>query len=482
MNNTGSRGIPLFWRMFFYQLCFLLLLFTAIETGMFLTMEKEVIRITGEELKKRNQLLQLALEDPFQPEKSFDSPDFEGTGELPPPHPVFSPESGEILPLPPPREGTFLPTANSQRTISQRMVNTQLEARIREIAELTETRFTVLAPDGEVKFDSLYEYDKLANMSSYSEIADLLSGKEQEASLAVRVDEISRKKNIYQALPIISKGRIIGITRVSEPYKYIENLTRRMSRIVRISATGAIGLITLLLIPQIRWEVNLVKTLEETALAIAGGQFNNPRPKARTREFNSLIASMDHMAHMLKEQIETIEEQSLIDELTGLSNRRRFNEKLDYDWWLCLRSKKPLSFLILDIDHFKNYNDSLGHPAGDRCLQEISTILRESANRHTDFPIRLGGEEFGLLLPETTEEQAYKLALKILNNINGAALPHPDSETAPHVTVSIGVTSLLPSLDRDMKELMEQADQALYKAKEKGRNRAIIHSRLDHLA
>jgi len=162
---------------------------------------------------------------------------------------------------------------------------------------------------------------------------------------------------------------------------------------------------------------------------------------------------------------------SMGDALTGIANRRRFDEQLHQEWLRSLRSQKPLSLILMDIDHFKRFNDALGHPAGDACLQRVAEALKGSLKRSTDFVARYGGEEFACILSDTDLEGARDVAQRIVTRVAGAAIPHPDSPLGPHVTLSLGVATLVPPADGVPADLVLAADHRLYEAKRQGRNR-----------
>lgn len=165
---------------------------------------------------------------------------------------------------------------------------------------------------------------------------------------------------------------------------------------------------------------------------------------------------------------------SLGDALTGIPNRRRFDEQLDQEWKRGLRSGKPLSMILMDIDHFKRFNDALGHPAGDACLQAVAGHLRQALKRSVDFVARYGGEEFACIVAETDLAGAEDIARRIAAAVARAAIAHPDSPVAPVVTLSMGVATLVPSPEADPLDLTREADARLYEAKRLGRNR--IHA------
>ncbi len=170
-----------------------------------------------------------------------------------------------------------------------------------------------------------------------------------------------------------------------------------------------------------------------------------------------------------------LEQLSRQDELTGIANRRGFMEELEHAWREQARhlgEARPLSLLLLDVDHFKKYNDRYGHPAGDRCLQRVADVLAGFARRPRDLAARLGGEEFVLLLPETDIEEALHIAESLRQAVLKASPECCDKES-PGVTVSIGVASRIPVGDLAFEALFKEADEALYRAKREGRNRVV---------
>jgi diguanylate cyclase (GGDEF)-like protein/PAS domain S-box-containing protein len=173
--------------------------------------------------------------------------------------------------------------------------------------------------------------------------------------------------------------------------------------------------------------------------------------------------------HMLEEQLR---EQARTDVLTGLSNRRALEERLEEEWRRAQRTGAPLALLCLDIDFFKQFNDHFGHAAGDECLKQVAEIIRQE-RRASDFAARLGGEEFVLILPETTAEGAVAVAEVIRNKLSAAPIAHPRSRYAV-VTASIGVAASSPVDLGDATNLLKAADMAMYQAKRSGRNRVVL--------
>lgn len=160
------------------------------------------------------------------------------------------------------------------------------------------------------------------------------------------------------------------------------------------------------------------------------------------------------------------------DSLTGLANRREFDEALHREWHRALRHRSPLSLLVIDVDHFKEYNDSLGHTAGDECLVVLAGLMRSLCRRVTDLAIRYGGEEFVILLPDTDAIEARELGESLLEQVRAARIRHPRSPVGDHVTVSAGLVTTVP--DGKHGDFMDRADRALYQAKHQGRDRLVV--------
>jgi diguanylate cyclase (GGDEF)-like protein len=173
----------------------------------------------------------------------------------------------------------------------------------------------------------------------------------------------------------------------------------------------------------------------------------------------------------LKINSDLLEKLSKQDSLTDIPNRRNFEERLDREWSRASRNGQPLTLVMMDIDHFKNYNDHYGHGAGDECLRRVARILKKSLSRPMDVVARYGGEEFVALLPDTDEAGARHVAEQLRAAIEAAAIPHGHSATAPVVTLSVGVaTHSRSNAKNNAKQLQQAADQALYRAKGQGRN------------
>jgi diguanylate cyclase (GGDEF)-like protein len=163
-----------------------------------------------------------------------------------------------------------------------------------------------------------------------------------------------------------------------------------------------------------------------------------------------------------------------LDGLTGVANRRCFDEYWHGQWHLLAERQQPLSLVLIDIDHFKNYNDYYGHQAGDECLQKVARAISNVLKRATDLAARYGGEEFAIALPNTSVPDTIQIVQKIVSEIENLNLEHLRSQTSDRVTLSLGISCVVPHLDTTWKSAIAIADKALYRAKEEGRNRYCV--------
>ncbi|MCA1742724.1 MAG: diguanylate cyclase [Desulfonatronovibrio sp.] len=173
----------------------------------------------------------------------------------------------------------------------------------------------------------------------------------------------------------------------------------------------------------------------------------------------------------LQEHKEILSKMSYVDGLTGIANRRKFNEAIEVEWKKAARNKTLLALIILDLDFFKPYNDNYGHSAGDECLVQVASAISEAVKRPGDLAARYGGEEFAVLLPETDIPGAIKVASLIQDNIKAMGIIHGFSSVSALITASVGAAAMIPDKKLSYNELIEAADQQLYAAKEEGRNR-----------
>jgi diguanylate cyclase (GGDEF)-like protein/PAS domain S-box-containing protein len=191
---------------------------------------------------------------------------------------------------------------------------------------------------------------------------------------------------------------------------------------------------------------------------------------------NSLIGFMFDISERKKTEEKLItlqkelEELSFKDGLTGIANRRMFDKIFELEWANAMRNHQPLSVIMLDIDYFKQYNDLYGHIQGDDSLKRVGQVLSGGATRSRDFLARFGGEEFVLVLPETDEESAKKVAERCRSLIFKAQIPHTASQISQLLTLSMGVGTIIPSHKDDPTAFIAEVDRRLYQAKQKGRN------------
>ncbi len=197
----------------------------------------------------------------------------------------------------------------------------------------------------------------------------------------------------------------------------------------------------------------------------------------KTRELDAKINELERLQSLLEERNEYLNVLSRTDRLTNIPNRLSFDEKFDYEWHRCHRAGRPLTLVFADIDYFKNYNDTLGHIAGDQCLKRVAMALSASLMRQVDTIARFGGEEFAVILPETDECGAIEVVNRMQNSIHALNIIHPTSPVAPHITISIGIASTEQAANATQSELLDMADTAMYHAKTSGRNR---HSLFNH--
>jgi diguanylate cyclase (GGDEF)-like protein len=197
-------------------------------------------------------------------------------------------------------------------------------------------------------------------------------------------------------------------------------------------------------------------------------------------EFKPLATAIDDMAeqlaaheHLLRDANERLKQEAQIDALTGLANRRNFDGQLAEEWQAAARLKRPVALLMIDVDHFKPFNDRYGHPQGDFCLRRLGKILSAAIRKDTDLAVRYGGEEFVLLLPGADIAEAAEVAERLRRAVEELRIVHA-AVPSGHVTVSIGVASLVPGAGETAEQLIEVADAALYAAKHRGRNTVMV--------
>ena len=206
-------------------------------------------------------------------------------------------------------------------------------------------------------------------------------------------------------------------------------------------------------------------------------------------EVDSLVGFMFDISERKRQEqeLETLkkqlEEYSYQDGLTGIANRRFFEDCYQREWLNAQREQKPLTLMLLDIDYFKQYNDYNGHILGDACLKQIAQLLKKNVSRPRDLVARFGGEEFILVLPDTSQDAAIEIVERILQSIRTADICHSSSPLDQRLSVSLGVKTIVPMFNHDKMTFLKEVDRNLYLAKEQGRNGYVIQdeSAVQHL-
>jgi len=234
--------------------------------------------------------------------------------------------------------------------------------------------------------------------------------------------------------------------------------------------------------------VEPIRTLSRMAARIGRGELEaHPGREKWAAEFAPLAAALEDMASRLAEREQDLrstnlqlEELASIDGLSGLANRRSFNARLMAEWQHAAKLKRPISLLMIDVDHFKLFNDNYGHLAGDNCLRSVGERITAAVSGKADFAARFGGEEFALLMPDAVMQKALEAAERLRQDIERMNIVNEGSTTGT-VTVSIGVASLVPGAGNLADTLIEAADAGLYAAKRRGRNTVVGHSAVELL-
>ncbi len=185
---------------------------------------------------------------------------------------------------------------------------------------------------------------------------------------------------------------------------------------------------------------------------------------------------------LLEQANEQLNRLATLDGLTQVANRRQFDQRLQHEWQRLSRERQDLSLIICDIDYFKNYNDTYGHLAGDECLQKVAYAIQKAVQRPADLVARYGGEEFAVILPNTPQYGAMKVAENIREQVSKLHIHHTASQVSSWVTLSLGISTMIPTPEEVPATLIAQADVALYQAKTQGRDRALCYSEVNYVS
>lgn len=218
----------------------------------------------------------------------------------------------------------------------------------------------------------------------------------------------------------------------------------------------------------------LICGLGLVGMSLGGYRFRMRQMKARERSLSLLVKDrtmeLNNVMKHLERTNQELEQLSFTDRLTDVANRRHFETILDQEWRRCLREKNSLSLIMVDIDFFKAYNDTYGHPKGDECLKQVAGVLKNLARRPGDLAARYGGEEFVVILSNTDSRGANTVAEKMRMKIEELHISHSSSSVSSYVTISAGIATTIPDRSVSVEMLISASDQALYQAKQKGRN------------
>ena len=302
---------------------------------------------------------------------------------------------------------------------------------------------------------------------------------------AINLDKIyyASDKSVASLLPIeyVLKTTLGVPAYLLTSYEDIAKLSEGVSQTVYNTISMFIGLALIVLFVAI-WLFQLFlftpmnKMLNQIRHVTDGGDVSRDLKVNGVSEIAILAEEFNKMVNKIRSREEALTRLSVIDEMTRLANRRKFDEVLKNEYLLGCRSGQSLSILMIDIDYFKQFNDTYGHLAGDDCIKKVADALIRSVYRPNDLVARYGGEEFTIILPDTTESGERVIAEKIMSEIARLNIPHSSSLVDDKITVSIGGYALVPSIHDDPMFIVAEADKSLYQAKDAGRKRFILRN------
>jgi len=340
--------------------------------------------------------------------------------------------------------------------------------------------YSVLLPVGglrvmgylEVVVDPVYNLGAVAQMTRMPISVFAMDGSllQQSGGGADSGDDALSVAYVLQAADGRPAFRLVGLDDVTQLRAEVRRTTAMLlTGIVLLGGLAAMAAVAFLN----RFLFLPLRGMQADMERCASGDLSATIDRRMVREFRVLADAFNLMARQLAARIEELRLPSCRDSLTSLSNRHHFDVALSLEWARVRRTGNWLSLLMIDIDHFKLYNDHYGHLGGDECLRIVSRVLADAARRPTDIAARYGGEEFAILLPDTAADGAFGIAEAIQSEMARLHLPHAASPTSQRVTVCIGIASC-SAAQCDSAQLVAAADEALYRAKHRGRNRIAV--------
>ncbi len=338
---------------------------------------------------------------------------------------------------------------NILRAASYATLNAQLDAALSDVAALADA----LHLAGEIQ-PLREERTHLAQIESQA-LEHMRNDRWEDASRLLSDNDHQMARKIYEINTDTAVGALSG---------ELDSLAGRFEQWRKITFGMRMGAILLLLWAGRRYSQRLHRELAEQGRLRKAVSAANAALEAKVRERTQALEAANA-------QLEAL---SATDGLTGLANRRKLDTTWVLTWKQALRQHYSVAVLLIDVDHFKAYNDHYGHPAGDVCLQRIGQVLRDAQRRAGELAGRYGGEEFMVLLPYADLAQAAATAERIRQQVQSAGMAHVGNDPLGVVTISIGVAACIPQGEQPAQYLIDRADQALYQAKEAGRNRVAL--------
>ena len=288
----------------------------------------------------------------------------------------------------------------------------------------------------------------------------------------IELGQRSRADTLYAQVHNRNDQRILSLRFNTAPRAFDEQLFS--PAIVAAMGFSILAWVSILIIMR----QSIVKPIQQlTATMRRVRQTSNYEERFEYRhgdELGKLVDECNELLNHVAAHTQQLETYSYKDSLTGIGNRRLFQERLDYQWRLSQRKQMPLGAIVFDLDYFKQYNDLYGHEGGDTVLKAFATLLQEVFTRDTDVVARTGGEEFIVLLLDTDHQCAALMAERILSALRERHIPHAGAPHRRQVSVSAGVASVIPNAENSPEQLIRQADTALYQAKQLGRDNVAV--------